>query len=186
MPRTAPAAAALGGLSSLWQYVASGAMSVGRALRWRHDPETMFGEDLFPTDQPWDVVFDSLWVSHSEFWLVAGPGADIVSTIPEGDSVRGNGEAVGVPTFSSATDVGVALSVWEGPAPPRADEPVCRPGGRRRSAPGARGRPARASTPASGPAPRARSRPLNAPGAVHSMREWAPTTTSSRSARHRR
>ncbi|MEU9994178.1 hypothetical protein [Streptomyces sp. NPDC050848] len=29
-----------------------------------------FGEDLFAADQPWDVVFDNLWVSHSEFWLV--------------------------------------------------------------------------------------------------------------------
>ncbi|MEU6882913.1 hypothetical protein [Streptomyces sp. NPDC046712] len=83
------------------------------------DPVTIFGKDLFPADQPWDVVFDALWVSHSEFWLVAGSGAgaDVVSAIPEGDSVRGIGEAVGVPTLSSATDVGVALSVWEGPAP---------------------------------------------------------------------
>ncbi|MFB7368913.1 hypothetical protein ACFC0D_03590 [Streptomyces sp. NPDC056222] len=83
------------------------------------DSAMMFGEDLFPTDQPWDVVFDSLWVSHSEFWLVAagGHGADIVSAVPDGDSVRGSEDAVGVPTLTSAAHIGVVLSVWEGPAP---------------------------------------------------------------------
>ncbi|KQX14914.1 hypothetical protein ASC82_06545 [Streptomyces sp. Root431] len=83
-------------------------------------PETAFtGEDLFPHAQPWDVVFDVLRVSHGEFWLVAGdgPGAGIVSAIPEGDSLTGNGEAIGIPTLASAGHVAVALSVWEGPAP---------------------------------------------------------------------
>ncbi|GGU12802.1 hypothetical protein GCM10010272_67510 [Streptomyces lateritius] len=83
------------------------------------DPESMINSDLYPDRQPWDVVFDELWVSHSEFWLVAGsgPGADIVSAIPEGDAVTGNGEAIGIPTSGSAGDVSIALSVWEAPVP---------------------------------------------------------------------
>ncbi|MFE5614199.1 hypothetical protein [Streptomyces sp. NPDC056524] len=82
------------------------------------DPETMFGEDLFPSDQPWDVVFDSLWVSYSEFWLTASSDPnDITSVIPDGDSVAGNGKAVGIPTLISAGDIAVALSVWRRPAP---------------------------------------------------------------------
>ncbi|MFI6416946.1 hypothetical protein ACIBG6_05910 [Streptomyces sp. NPDC050842] len=84
------------------------------------DPVVAFGGDaLFLHAQPWDVVFDALWVSHSEFWLVAGdgPGADIVSAIPEGDSVKGNGEAVGIPAQGSASRIAVVLSVWEDPAP---------------------------------------------------------------------
>lgn len=82
------------------------------------EPETMFDKGLFPADlQPWDAVFDYLWVTHSEFWLVAGPDADIVSAIPDRNSVAGNGGAVGVPAPSSETHVGVALSIWEGPAP---------------------------------------------------------------------
>ncbi|MET7760135.1 transposase [Streptomyces sp. NPDC005389] len=42
------------------------------------------GEELFPGVQPWDVVYDALWVSHSEFWLAAGDGlgADVVTAIP--------------------------------------------------------------------------------------------------------
>ncbi|MFG3350154.1 hypothetical protein ACGF1Z_34465 [Streptomyces sp. NPDC048018] len=73
---------------------------------------------VFPGKQPWDVVFDALWVTHGEFWLVAGsgPGADITSAVPEGDGVQGNGEAVGIPASASGR-VGVALSVWAGPAP---------------------------------------------------------------------
>ncbi|MFE5594239.1 hypothetical protein [Streptomyces sp. NPDC056549] len=84
------------------------------------DPETAFaGEVLFPQVQPWDVVFDNLWVSYSEFWLVAGagPGADLESAIPEGDAVKGNGEAIGIPTQIPAGCIAVALSVWEAPAP---------------------------------------------------------------------
>ncbi|GGY26152.1 hypothetical protein [Streptomyces tanashiensis] len=84
------------------------------------DPEVAFaGEVLYPQAQPWEVVFDALWVSHSEFWLVAGDGfgADIVTAIPEGDSVRGNGEAIGIPTQGSAGRIAVVLSAWEEPAP---------------------------------------------------------------------
>ncbi|MFD4322241.1 hypothetical protein [Streptomyces sp. NPDC058548] len=84
------------------------------------DPEAAFGgDDLFPHAQPWDVTYDALWVSHSAFWLVAGsgPGADIVTAIPERDSVKGNGEAIGIPTTGSATRIAAALSIWEGPAP---------------------------------------------------------------------
>ncbi|GGT26998.1 hypothetical protein GCM10010222_81000 [Streptomyces tanashiensis] len=83
-------------------------------------PETAFADvALFPQAQPWDVVFDALWVSYSEFWLVAGagPGADIESAIPEGDAVKGNGEAIGIPTQISAGHIAVALSVWGAPAP---------------------------------------------------------------------
>ncbi|MFE1549878.1 hypothetical protein [Streptomyces sp. NPDC058718] len=83
-------------------------------------PETAFAdEDLFPHSKPWDVVYDVLWVTHSEFWLVAGdgPGADLVGAIPEGDSLKGNAEAIGIPTLASAGHVAVALSVWEEPAP---------------------------------------------------------------------
>ncbi|WP_329428025.1 hypothetical protein [Streptomyces sp. NBC_01268] len=84
------------------------------------DPETAFaGEELFAHARPWDVVYDALWVSHSEFWLVAGngPGADVVTAIPEGDSVKGNGEAIGIATLGSAGRIAVALSVWEASAP---------------------------------------------------------------------
>ncbi|MEU6622631.1 hypothetical protein ABZ926_17945 [Streptomyces litmocidini] len=84
------------------------------------DPEmALVGEVLFPEAQPWEVVFDALWVSHSEFWLVAGdgPGADIVGAVPEGDAVKGNGEAIGIPAQGSAGRVAVVLSVWEAPAP---------------------------------------------------------------------
>jgi len=84
------------------------------------DPEKVFaGEELFPGAQPWDSVYDTLWVTHSVFWLVAGtgPGADIVSAVPEGDSVKGSGEAVGIPTPTSAARVTAVLSVWDSPAP---------------------------------------------------------------------
>ncbi|MDX2565254.1 hypothetical protein PV371_37255 [Streptomyces sp. TX20-6-3] len=84
------------------------------------DPGNAFtGEELFPGVQPWDVVYDALWVSHSEFWLAAGDGlgADVVTAIPEGDSVKGNGVAVGSPTLGSAGRVTAVLSVWESPAP---------------------------------------------------------------------
>ncbi|MER5708588.1 hypothetical protein [Streptomyces sp. NPDC002122] len=83
-------------------------------------PETALAdEDFFPHAQPWDVVYDVFRVTHSEFWLVVGdgPGADIVSAIPEGDSLKGNGEAIGIPTLASAGHVAVAPSVWEEPAP---------------------------------------------------------------------
>jgi hypothetical protein len=86
------------------------------------DPEKAFaGEDLFPETQPWDMVYDAMWVSHGEFWLTAGegPGADIVSALPEGDSVKGNGEAIGIPTAASHVRIVAALSVWETPAPDR-------------------------------------------------------------------
>ncbi|WP_328946755.1 hypothetical protein OG259_40080 [Streptomyces sp. NBC_00250] len=84
------------------------------------DPLRVSAEDeLFPSAQPWDVVDDSLWVSHSEFWLVAGsgPGIDIVSAVPEGDSIKGNGGAVGIPTRASETRIAAVVSVWEGAAP---------------------------------------------------------------------
>ncbi|MFF7780295.1 hypothetical protein ACFZCG_38475 [Streptomyces tanashiensis] len=84
------------------------------------DPENAFaGEGLFPDVQPWDAVYDALLGAHSEFWLAAGdgPGADIVTAIPEGDSVRGNGEAVGIPTLGSTGRIAAVLSVWEAPAP---------------------------------------------------------------------
>ncbi|WP_030557039.1 hypothetical protein [Streptomyces exfoliatus] len=84
------------------------------------DPEKAFaGEELFPDAQPWDTVYDAMWVSHGEFWLSAGdgPGTDIVTAIPEGDSVKGNGEAIGIPTLGSSTGIAAVLSVWESPAP---------------------------------------------------------------------
>ncbi|WP_225805583.1 hypothetical protein [Streptomyces sp. NK15101] len=84
------------------------------------DPERVFaGEDLFPGAQPWDRVYAAMWVSHSEFWLVAGDGpcADPVTAIPEGDCVKGNGEAIGIPTLGSATRIQAVLSVWESPSP---------------------------------------------------------------------
>ncbi|WP_369147859.1 hypothetical protein [Streptomyces sp. R44] len=84
------------------------------------ESETAFAdEELFPRDQPWDAVFDALSVSHSEFWLVADDmlGADLVSAVPEGDTLKGNGAAVGIPTQLSARRIAVVLSVWEEPAP---------------------------------------------------------------------
>ncbi|MFJ4868575.1 hypothetical protein [Streptomyces sp. NPDC088757] len=84
------------------------------------DPEKAFtGEELFPEAQPWDTVYDAMWVSYSEFWLTAGggPAADIATAIPEGDAVKGNGEAIGIPTLGSNTRIAAVLSVWESPAP---------------------------------------------------------------------
>ncbi|MCT4357816.1 hypothetical protein M5362_32435 [Streptomyces sp. Je 1-79] len=88
--------------------------------------DSTFGKSMFPADQPWDVVFDALWVSYSEFWLVAGsgPGADFTPVIPDGDSVQGNGGAVGVPTSRSTTRIEVALSVWDRPAPDGTGTPL--------------------------------------------------------------
>ncbi|MGW3521383.1 hypothetical protein [Streptomyces hydrogenans] len=77
-----------------------------------------FERDLFQGNEPTDVVFDSLWVTYSEFWLApaAGPYADVTTAIPVGDAIAANGEVVGIPTKNSAGDVTVALSVW--PATP--------------------------------------------------------------------
>ncbi|MFC9337391.1 hypothetical protein ACFT0G_02975 [Streptomyces sp. NPDC057020] len=82
------------------------------------DNNADFGAHLFPGESPWDAIYDTLWVSHREFWLVAGtgPGPNIMTAIPEGDTIACNGEAVGIPTLSEGR-VSVALSVWEGPAP---------------------------------------------------------------------
>ncbi|MFJ8659723.1 hypothetical protein [Streptomyces sp. NPDC093795] len=79
----------------------------------------IFSAGMFPGRSPWHVVFDVLSVSHSQFWLVSGsmPGSPIVCPVPEGDSMKGNGEAVGVPTLASATRVDVVLSAWEREAP---------------------------------------------------------------------
>ncbi|MFF8836057.1 hypothetical protein [Streptomyces sp. NPDC015130] len=86
------------------------------------DPENAFNSDtLFPDVQPWDAVYDSMWVSHGEFWLVAGdgPGVDTTTAIPRGDTVQGNGDAVGVPTTGSTDRIAAVLSVWDSPAPDR-------------------------------------------------------------------
>ncbi|MFI0990509.1 hypothetical protein [Streptomyces exfoliatus] len=82
------------------------------------DNDASFGAGLFQGKVPWDVIYDTLWVSHKEFWLVAGtgPGPDIVTAIPEGDTIACNGEAVGIPTLTEGL-VNVALSVWGGPPP---------------------------------------------------------------------
>ncbi|MFG3345772.1 hypothetical protein ACGF1Z_12010 [Streptomyces sp. NPDC048018] len=81
------------------------------------DPDTsLVAASLFPDEQPWDVVFDAFHVTHGQFWLVAGDGAEIVSAVPEGDSLKGNGAAIGIPASRSATRVSVALSFWEEPA----------------------------------------------------------------------
>ncbi|MFG3041890.1 hypothetical protein ACGFYZ_33830 [Streptomyces sp. NPDC048330] len=97
------------------------------------EPVANFENDkLFPDRQPWDVVYDALWVTHGEFWLVAGsgPGGDIDSAIPEDGSIKGNGEAVGIPAASANGRVGAALSVWEEPAPDSQGTPLgtCRIG----------------------------------------------------------
>ncbi|MFI1016845.1 hypothetical protein [Streptomyces sp. NPDC020965] len=80
---------------------------------------TVFGENLFPDRQPWDVVFDTLKVSHSEFWVLAegGDHGDLESAIPQEGVVSAHGTAVGVPTRASRTRIGIALSVW-GETPP--------------------------------------------------------------------
>ncbi|MGA5198305.1 hypothetical protein [Streptomyces exfoliatus] len=72
-----------------------------------------FGDNLFEGANPIDVAFDTLWVTHREFWLVAGdgPGADVSTAIPVGDSLAHNGEAVGIPTLAEGF-VNVALSAW--------------------------------------------------------------------------
>ncbi|MET7622808.1 hypothetical protein [Streptomyces sp. NPDC005408] len=83
------------------------------------EPATVFGEDVFPDRQPWDVVFDALTVSYGEFWVLAegGDRDDVESAIPDGDAVSGHGTAVGVPTRESRTSIEVALSVWDDTPP---------------------------------------------------------------------
>ena len=78
-----------------------------------------FERDLFQGDEPTDVVFDSLWVTYSQFWLVpvAGPYPEVTTAIPVGDAIAANGEVVGLPTKNSAGDVRVALSVWSATPP---------------------------------------------------------------------
>ncbi|WNO76777.1 MULTISPECIES: hypothetical protein [unclassified Streptomyces] len=78
-----------------------------------------FGEDLLPDRQPWDVTFDELTVSYSQFWVLAEGGArcDVESATPRGDSVYGHGAAVGVPTLASRANISAVLSVWDD-APP--------------------------------------------------------------------
>ncbi|MEU2656047.1 hypothetical protein ABZ615_12050 [Streptomyces sp. NPDC007325] len=71
--------------------------------------------NLFQEREPTDVVFDTLWVTHSEFWLVlaaAGHFVDVSTAIPSEDSIVGNGDAVGIPTRESVVDVRISLSVW--------------------------------------------------------------------------
>ncbi|MER7666373.1 hypothetical protein [Streptomyces sp. NPDC096193] len=74
-----------------------------------------FGEDLFPDRQPWDVAFDELTVSYSQFWVLGegGDRGDVESAIPQGDAVSGHGTAAGVPTRASRALIGAALSVWD-------------------------------------------------------------------------
>ncbi|GGT54653.1 hypothetical protein GCM10010271_68150 [Streptomyces kurssanovii] len=74
-----------------------------------------FSEDLFPDRQPWDVAFDELTVSYSQFWVLAegGDRSDAESAVPQDDAVSGHGTAAGVPTQASRVHIGAALSVWD-------------------------------------------------------------------------
>ncbi|MFF9340515.1 hypothetical protein ACF1CG_12315 [Streptomyces sp. NPDC014773] len=83
------------------------------------DDEAEFERNSFRDGEPWDVVFDTLWIICSQFWLVlaaADRSVDVSTVIPAGDSIASNGDAVGIPTRISAGHVKVALSAW--PATP--------------------------------------------------------------------
>ncbi|MDX2290926.1 MULTISPECIES: hypothetical protein [Streptomyces] len=73
-----------------------------------------FERNVFQGGEPTDVVVDTLWVTHSQFWLApaAGTYPDVTTAIPVGDSIAENAEVVGIPTKSSAGDMRVALSLW--------------------------------------------------------------------------
>ncbi|GGR51696.1 hypothetical protein [Streptomyces roseolus] len=83
------------------------------------DDEAEFENNLFLGGEPTDVVFDALWVTYSQFWLTLAAAdrfVDVSTAIPAADSIATNGDAVGIPTRSSAGNVKVALSAW--PATP--------------------------------------------------------------------
>ncbi|MFI0829549.1 hypothetical protein ACH4Q7_34640 [Streptomyces roseolus] len=83
------------------------------------DGEAEFESGLFLDGEPTDVVFDALWVTYSQFWLALAAAdrfVDVSTAIPAADSIATNGDAVGIPTRSSAGNVKVALSAW--PATP--------------------------------------------------------------------
>ncbi|MFE9045306.1 hypothetical protein ACFY9F_32320 [Streptomyces sp. NPDC012421] len=79
------------------------------------DNDDELERNIFQECEPTDVVYDTLGVTHSEFWLVlaaAGHFVDVSTAIPSDDSIAGNGDAVGIPTRESVGDVGISLSVW--------------------------------------------------------------------------
>ncbi|MFF2776058.1 hypothetical protein ACFVU3_14225 [Streptomyces sp. NPDC058052] len=83
------------------------------------DDAAAFESALFRDGEPYDVAFDSLWVTYGEFWLVstAGCSVDVSTAIPTADSIVTNGGAVGIPAKSSAGHMAMALSLWSATPP---------------------------------------------------------------------